>query len=184
MQGIKVTGNTYVSKESITAHLGDLSGQSLLSVDPTELAARLGRHPRLRAAHVRRSLDRQLAVEVEERRPVALLSAGALVEVDAEGFVWSANWGGGCVIRFDPDGKEERRIAMPATQSPSVMFGGPDFTDIYVTSANAGTGEPPGSLMPKGYDNRQHRGGELYVIKQDEVQGKPEFEADLKWPTP
>jgi D-xylonolactonase len=102
--------------------------------------------------------------------------------VDAEGFVWSANWGGGCVIRFDPDGKEERRIEMPATQSSSVMFGGPDFTDIYVTSANAGTGEPPGQFMPKGYDNSKHRGGELYVIRQDEVRGKPEFEADLKWP--
>lgn len=102
--------------------------------------------------------------------------------VDSEGFVWSANWGGGCVIRFDPDGKEERRVMMPATQSSSVMFGGSDLTDIYVTSANSGTGEEPGALMPKGYDNRQHRGGELYVIRQDEVQGKPEFDADLKWP--
>jgi POTRA domain, FtsQ-type len=87
VQGIKIAGNTYVSKESIAAHLGDLSGQSLWAVDPTELAARLSRHPRLRSAHVRRGLDRQLAVEVEERRPVALLSAGALVEVDAEGYV-------------------------------------------------------------------------------------------------
>ena len=102
--------------------------------------------------------------------------------VDAEGFIWSANWGGGCIIRFDPDGKEERRIPMPASQSSSVMFGGPDLTDIYVTSANAGTGEEPGDLMPKGYDNRLHRGGELYVIRQNEFQGKPEFEADLKWP--
>lgn len=102
--------------------------------------------------------------------------------VDAEGFVWSANWGGGCVIRFDPDGREERRIPMPATQSSSVMFGGAGLTDIYVTSANAGTGEPPGRFAPKGYDNRLHRGGELYVIRQDEVQGKPEFEADLRWP--
>lgn len=102
--------------------------------------------------------------------------------VDAEGFVWSANWGGSCIIRFDPDGKEERRIAMPASQSSSVMFGGPDLTDIYVTSANFGTGEPPGELMPKGYDNRIHRGGELYVIRQNEIKGKLEFEADLKWP--
>ena len=102
--------------------------------------------------------------------------------VDAEGFIWSANWGGGCVIRFDPDGREERRISMPASQSSSVSFGGPDLTDIYVTSANAGSGEPPDDLMPVGYDNRLHRGGELYRIRQDEIQGKPEFEADLKWP--
>lgn len=102
--------------------------------------------------------------------------------VDSEGFVWSANWGGSCIIRFDPDGKEERRIMMPASQSSSVMFGGKDLTDIYVTSANAGTGEEPGELMPVGYDNTLHRGGELYVIRQDEFQGKPEFEANLKWP--
>ena len=30
--------------------------------------------------------------------------------VDAEGFIWSAEWYGGCVCRYDPDGALERRI--------------------------------------------------------------------------
>jgi hypothetical protein len=87
VQGVQVAGNAYVSKESIVAQLGNLSGQSVLGVDAGELSSRLATHPRLRAAHVRRGLDRQLKVEVEERRPVALLSAGALVELDREGYV-------------------------------------------------------------------------------------------------
>lgn len=86
VQGVQVAGNTYVSKEAILAQLGDLSRQSLLAVDADALARRLLAHPRLRAAHVRRGLSRQLTVEVEERRPVALLSAGALVELDRDGY--------------------------------------------------------------------------------------------------
>ena len=86
VQGVQVAGNAYVSKEAILAQLGDLSRQSLLAVDGDALAKRLLAHPRLRAAHVRRGLNRQLTVEVEERRPVALLSAGALVELDRDGY--------------------------------------------------------------------------------------------------
>jgi D-xylonolactonase len=102
--------------------------------------------------------------------------------VDAEGFVWSANWGGGCVIRFDPDGKEERRIRFPATQTSAVAFGGPDLTDLYVTSARAGTGEPPSGLEPIGYDFSAHRGGELYRIRDVGVKGKQDFETRFAWP--
>ncbi len=101
--------------------------------------------------------------------------------VDAAGFVWSANWGGGCVIRFDPEGKEERRIAFPATQTSACAFGGPDLTDLYVSTASFGTGGPPGGLEPVGYDFSAHRGGELYRVRL-EIQGKPEFETNLAWP--
>jgi D-xylonolactonase len=103
--------------------------------------------------------------------------------VDAEGFVWSAIWGGGCVIRFDPDGREERRLRFPATQTSSVAFGGPDLTDLYVTTASFGTGGPPSGLEPRGYDATAHRGGELYRQRDVGVRGKAEFEADLPWPT-
>ncbi len=55
--------------------------------------------------------------------------------VDAEGHVWSARWGGHCLVRYTPDGVEERRIAFPAKKVSSVTFGGDDYTDIYVTTA-------------------------------------------------
>jgi len=55
--------------------------------------------------------------------------------VDAEGYVWSARWDGGCLVRFAPDGTEERRIQFPAKKVSSVVFGGEDYIDIYVTTA-------------------------------------------------
>jgi len=101
--------------------------------------------------------------------------------IDADGFIWSANYGGGAVIRFDPDGKEERRIRFGATQTSSVMFGGEDLSDLYVTSIARGDGLPPSGLEPKIYDFSAHRGGELFRVKLD-VQGKREFETEFLWP--
>lgn len=55
--------------------------------------------------------------------------------VDKEGYVWSARWDGGCLARYDPDGKENLRIRLPAKKVSSVTFGGEDYMDIYVTTA-------------------------------------------------
>ena len=55
--------------------------------------------------------------------------------VDAEGYLWSARWGGSCLVRYSPDGSEERRIHFPVKKISSVTFGGKDYTDIYVTTA-------------------------------------------------
>jgi sugar lactone lactonase YvrE len=55
--------------------------------------------------------------------------------VDAEGYVWSARWGGSCLVRYTPEGVEERRIEFPAQKVSSVAFGGDDYADMYVTTA-------------------------------------------------
>jgi len=55
--------------------------------------------------------------------------------VDAEGFVWSARYGGGGVARIDPAGRVERLLHLPVTQVSSVMFGGPDLDVLYVTTS-------------------------------------------------
>ncbi len=55
--------------------------------------------------------------------------------VDAEGYVWSARWGGSALYRYTPDGVEERRIEFPAKKVSSVVFGGGDLSDLYVTTA-------------------------------------------------
>ena len=54
--------------------------------------------------------------------------------VDAEGFVWSAQFGGGKVVRYAPDGAVEREIALPVTRPTCCAFGGPDLKTLYVTS--------------------------------------------------
>ena len=55
--------------------------------------------------------------------------------VDAEGFVWSARFGGWSLHRYAPDGTEERTVRFPAKNLTSLIFAGDDLTDIYVTSA-------------------------------------------------
>ena len=55
--------------------------------------------------------------------------------VDAEGYVWSARWDGSCLVRYTPEGKEVMRITFPAKKVSSVIFAGPDYTDMYITTA-------------------------------------------------
>lgn len=55
--------------------------------------------------------------------------------VDAEGGLWVAMWGGGRVIHFLPDGTPDGGVELPVSQVTSCCFGGPDLTDMYITSA-------------------------------------------------
>jgi sugar lactone lactonase YvrE len=93
--------------------------------------------------------------------------------VDSAGFVWSAQWFGGCVVRYDPDGKEERRIAIPAAQVSSLAFGGPELTDLFITSPAMSDALP---LAPAAYcPGDTNLGGQLFHIALD-IPGKLEFE--------
>lgn len=88
--------------------------------------------------------------------------------VDSEGYVWSAIWGGSCLVRFTPDGEEVARITFPAVRITSLTFGGSNYEDIYVTSA--------------GGDDRQSLGtgaGALFRVRTG-VKGKPEFRSRIK----
>ena len=58
---------------------------------------------------------------------------------DAEGFVWIAHHGGGRVTRFDPDGKVERVLKLPASKITSACFAGPNLDQLYITSDSRGT---------------------------------------------
>ena len=82
--------------------------------------------------------------------------------VDAEGCVWSAQWYGGCIVRYDPTGKLMQRVQIPAKQTSSLTFGGSDLTDIFVTSASQ---SEPMPIMPPGYDPASGTfGGALYHL--------------------
>ena len=58
--------------------------------------------------------------------------------VDQNGDVWSALWNGWAILHFDAQGKLLERIAMPVQRPTSLVFGGPDLSDLYVTSASVG----------------------------------------------
>jgi D-xylonolactonase len=55
--------------------------------------------------------------------------------VDSQGYVWTALWNGSSLIRYTAEGTEALRVPIPAQKATSLIFGGEDLTDIYVTSA-------------------------------------------------
>ncbi|WP_432816807.1 SMP-30/gluconolactonase/LRE family protein [Sulfitobacter sp. JB4-11] len=73
-------------------------------------------------------------------RPAQLNPDGAVT--DAAGHLWVACWGASCVICLDAKGTEAQRLSLPAQQPTCPAFGGPDLTDLFVTSAFDGLTEP------------------------------------------
>lgn len=58
---------------------------------------------------------------------------------DADGRIWIAHWGGGCVSAHDPrTAAELLRLALPAPHVTNLAFGGPRLRTLYVTTARAG----------------------------------------------
>jgi D-xylonolactonase len=57
---------------------------------------------------------------------------------DAEGCVWVAHWGAGCVSRFDSAGGLLARVALPALDVTNVCFGGPRLDRLFVSTARVG----------------------------------------------
>lgn len=88
--------------------------------------------------------------------------------VDAEGFVWCAKWDGGCLVRYSPQAKEVFRIPFPAKKVSSVVFGGEECTDIYVTTAG-GADKP----------NEGPGAGALFHLDLG-IRGVPEFTSRVK----
>lgn len=58
--------------------------------------------------------------------------------MDAQGFVWNAQWGGSQVVRYAPDGSKNLRLNMPVSQPTCVAFGGAELNLLAVTSARIG----------------------------------------------
>ena len=97
--------------------------------------------------------------------------------VDAEGFVWCAQWFGARITRYDPDGKVQRVMTFPATQTSSLAFGGPDLDTIFVTSAALSNML---AEAPRGYDpDKVLVGGRLYRMRSD-VQGRREYRSRIR----
>ncbi|WP_144507120.1 SMP-30/gluconolactonase/LRE family protein [Bacillus mycoides] len=56
--------------------------------------------------------------------------------IDVEGCLWIAHWGGSKITRWNPfTGKQILSIPIPALYVTSCTFGGPNLTDLYITTA-------------------------------------------------
>ena len=87
--------------------------------------------------------------------------------VDAEGFVWNAQWGGSRVVRYAPDGREDLRVALPASQPTCVCFGGPELALMFVSSAR--------EHLDAAALRREPHAGDVFVY-QTPFKGLPEEE--------
>jgi sugar lactone lactonase YvrE len=69
--------------------------------------------------------------------------------VDAQGLIWNARWGGGCVDVYTPEGERVRSIRVPAKQSSCPVFVGPSFDRLLVTSAWEGMDDAAKAADPR-----------------------------------
>jgi L-arabinonolactonase len=84
--------------------------------------------------------------------------------VDAEGCLWTAVWGGGCVLRFDAQGRRIARVELPSAHTTCPVFGGTKLSRLFVTSARR-------ALDAQGLQ-RQPLAGALYGV-DDAGRGLP-----------
>jgi len=55
--------------------------------------------------------------------------------VDAQGCLWNAAWGAGCVRRYDARGTIDLVIDVPTPNPTCPAFGGPGYQDLFITSS-------------------------------------------------
>lgn len=86
VRAIEVTGLLYLAPEEIRSRIPVRIGDNLVLVNPAKVESALEKNARVERVHVVR-VPGKLIVRVTERSTFVLVSAGTLLEVDAEGTV-------------------------------------------------------------------------------------------------
>lgn len=87
--------------------------------------------------------------------------------IDREGFIWSARWDGGKVVRYNPEGEPVLEVLLPVSRVTSVTFGGKDMKDLFITTASNGLA--PGLLA------EQPLAGDVFVYRSEVSGLAPSF---------
>jgi L-arabinonolactonase len=82
--------------------------------------------------------------------------------IDADGYLWNAQWGAARVMRYAPDGRIDRSVATKALQPSCVAFGGATADELYCSSARIGLAAPGPA------------DGALLALAADGIRGLPE----------
>jgi cell division septal protein FtsQ len=77
-----------VGGNEIIAMAGLRHGMNLWNIEPTKIENKVSKHPWVRRVLVRREFPRRVVIEVEERKPKAIVAAGKLYYVDADGVLF------------------------------------------------------------------------------------------------
>ncbi len=147
VQGVTISNGLCMSPDGTLLYFADSPSRTIHAYELLEPEGKLG------------------AKRVFARTPEGAVPDGATV--DADGCVWSAHWGGSCVVRYTPDGRIDRTIRVPASQASCVCFGGPDLELLFVTSARE-------DLDAAGLAKEPHA-GDVFVYRTG-MKGLPEPE--------
>ena len=79
--------------------------------------------------------------------------------VDAQGYIWSAQWGASRVVRYNPEGETDFILSLPVSQPTCVAFGGSDLNRLFVTSAYEGLDAEARATQPEA--------GNLFIFETD-----------------
>ena len=61
--------------------------------------------------------------------------------VDSDGYLWSVAFGGSQLVRFAPNGRVDRTVALTTNRPTDLVFAGPDLDVAYVTTVSVPLGE-------------------------------------------
>ena len=125
IEGIHIANTMSFSADGRRLYLADSQVQTIFAYDTTDL--------------------RRREVFVHTSGEPATPDGGA---VDAEGFLWNAQWGGSRLVRYTPDGQVDRIVPMPVEQPTSCAFGGPGLETLFVTSAWDGLSDEGRGAQP------------------------------------
>lgn len=110
IEGIHIANSLAMSPDARRLYLADTAKSRIWAYDTADLT------------------KREVFAEVETGGPDGSC-------VDAQGFLWNAEWGASRIVRYAPDGRIDRVVEMPVTQPSCCMFGGADRSTLYITSA-------------------------------------------------
>lgn len=125
VDGIHIANTVSFTADGRCLFLADSKAQTIFAYDTADLS--------------------RPAVFAHTRGETATPDGGAL---DAEGFLWNAQWGGARLVRYGPEGRIDRVVPMPVEQPTSCAFGGPDLQTLFVTSAWDGLSEAGRRAQP------------------------------------
>eukprot|EP01119_Soliformovum_irregulare_P012666 TRINITY_DN3305_c0_g2_i1.p1 TRINITY_DN3305_c0_g2~~TRINITY_DN3305_c0_g2_i1.p1 ORF type:complete len:177 (-),score=60.19 TRINITY_DN3305_c0_g2_i1:47-577(-) len=106
--------------------------------------------------------------QLSNRRKIISISSGDPdgMTIDAQGKLWIAQYGGGCVSRWCPDEKKEIfRVNLPVSSVSACCFGGKNLDQLYITT----------SAKDVNYA-KEPLAGSLFVYKHptEEIRGLPQ----------
>ncbi len=119
LDAVPVTNTFEFSPDGRTFYTSDSAAQEILAFDH----------------------DVESGVLTERRVFASTAQAGCYPDgsaMDAEGYLWNAQWAGSRVVRYAPDGAIDRIVPLPVSRPTSCAFGGADLKTLYITSARTG----------------------------------------------